>query len=1026
MGGTGCNDGCIKEHRTCSGCVVENGSEKAITRASAYERGWRRIGLPLHLGFTVLACILLATLCLAGSADLVAYADESGNTTGKRIVRVACYDDGDYMSVDETGARAGYNIEYLNEIQRYADWTYEFVDYPSWKQAYAALESGEVDLLPAVYYTEERADRMLFSAAPMCNIYTTLNVRLDDTRYAFEDFQQFSGMKVGVIEGSEDADAFVEYSKQNGFSIEVVPYAETEDLLEALANGTLDALAITYLGSNSQFRTIAQFAPAPIYFTVAPTKPHLAQDLDAAINRLQLRDPSFSTLLYNRYFGINTEQDPVFTEDEYAYLASAPTLRVAYDAFRTPLSYTDPETGKFAGVSARLFEDLSRITGLQFEFIPVDRHDKAIELVENGQADLIAGVDRDADEASLGVISTTGPYLRDPMALIVGSNPEGSNIALPSGFTLATEMARMHVGDGVQYYDTPKQCIDAVMTGKADIAYADTHVASYLLSESQYASLTVTTITDHTNDMSIGISTKADPRLSSILDRCVQYTAEGKLTTWLSQSSLAVHPTNPIDFLRQYPLQIIAGIVALFAILLVGALYLGRTKLRTARHIEKMSFTDPLTGGWTLARFRAEAEDVLEHAGSGEYAIVYLDIARFKSFNAAFGYAAGDELLKALDRLIGEHSREGESYAHITADEFVALVRWEGWDAFLIWFANLDHRFNNLDVLRSHSHRLFLHAGACIVEHTKGSQHLDAQALAELMDCARYARDSVGETSSSEAALYTADMKDRDVAERALVALARTALEKGEFVAYYQPKVELATNRIVSIEALVRWESPDHGIVQPNDFIPLFEKNGFVTEIDLHMLHLACTRLEERLAQGLPVVPIACNFSRLHLQGDEFPEKVKAIVDEYAVPIDLIELELTENIVMEDLERAKGICRQLKDLGFRISIDDFGSGYSSLGTLQDLTIDVLKLDRTFLMSSESGERSRIILEGVVDIAEKLHVTIVVEGVETCEQASMLQQLDDGIIAQGYLYSRPVPRTESDRQLDAGLLKPNEE
>ena len=152
---------------------------------------------------------------------------------------------------------------------------------------------------------------------------------------------------------------------------------------------------------------------------------------------------------------------------------------------------------------------------------------------------------------------------------------------------------------------------------------------------------------------------------------------------------------------------------------------------------------------------------------------------------------------------------------------------------------------------------------------------------------------------------------------------------------------------------------------------------------------------------------------------------MRAIVDEYAVPVDLIELELTENIVMEDLERAKVICRQLKDLGFRISIDDFGSGYSSLGTLQDLTIDVLKLDRTFLMSSESGERSRAILEGVVGIAEKLHVTIVVEGVETCEQAAMLLQLDDGVIAQGYLYSRPVPRAESDRQLDGAVLEPHE-
>ena len=353
------------------------------------------------------------------------------------------------------------------------------------------------------------------------------------------------------------------------------------------------------------------------------------------------------------------------------------------------------------------------------------------------------------------------------------------------------------------------------------------------------------------------------------------------------------------------------------------------------------------------------------------------------------------------------------------------LVQWNGWEDFLEQFAELDRRFNNLDVLRSHSHRLLLHAGACIVERPDGSRRLDAQALAELMDCARYARDSVGETSASEAALYTADMKDRDVAERAVVALARTALEQGEFTAYYQPKVELATNRIVGLEALVRWESPQRGIVQPNDFIPLFEKNGFVTEIDLHVLRQACTRLEERLAQGLPVVPIACNFSRLHLQRDGFPERVRAIVDEYAVPVDLIELELTENIVMEDLERAKVICRQLKDLGFRISIDDFGSGYSSLGTLQDLTIDVLKLDRTFLMSSESGERSRAILEGVVGIAEKLHVTIVVEGVETCEQAAMLLQLDDGVIAPGYLYSRPVPRAESDRQLDGAVLEPHE-
>ena len=161
------------------------------------------------------------------------------------------------------------------------------------------------------------------------------------------------------------------------------------------------------------------------------------------------------------------------------------------------------------------------------------------------------------------------------------------------------------------------------------------------------------------------------------------------------------------------------------------------------------------------------------------------------------------------------------------------------------------------------------------------------------------------------------------------------------------------------------------------------------------------------------------------MQNDAFPETVKSIVDGFGVPIELLELELTENIVMEDLERAERLCRRLKDLGFRIAIDDFGSGYSSLGTLQNLPIDVLKLDRSFLMSSESGERCKAILDGVVSIADKLAVNVVVEGVETRDQASMLVRMDDRIIAQGFLYSRPVPRDVSDAQVAVGFIEPNE-
>lgn len=179
------------------------------------------------------------------------------------------------------------------------------------------------------------------------------------------------------------------------------------------------------------------------------------------------------------------------------------------------------------------------------------------------------------------------------MALVAGPNPSGSRVALPSGFSLAASTAYSSYAEyDIVYCDTPKDCFDAVLEGKADIAFADTHVANYLLAEPQYESLSVTTITSFFNSMSIGVSRNADRRLVSILDRCVQYTAESKMTTWLSQSSLAVHPISPFDFLRQYPVQFMAGIVALLGSVLGVALYVSHVKLRAARRVEDFSFTD--------------------------------------------------------------------------------------------------------------------------------------------------------------------------------------------------------------------------------------------------------------------------------------------------------------------------------------------------------------------------------------------------------------------------------------------------
>ena len=983
-------------------------SETGITKTASILKQCGRLFLTSGL---VLTCLL----CLSCANPAEARADDQ-SPSPRQTVTVAYYEDGDYMLRDANNECSGFNIDYLNAIAQYAGWTYEYVDYGTWERAYGALASGEVDMLPSVYHSAERDTEMLFSKTPVCSIYTAINVRIDDSRFAYDDYDAFQGMTVGVIGESLDAEAFERYCDTHDLTVEIVPYSDTPLLTDDLEQGKLDAIAITYLGTN----TVAQFSPEPLYIAIAHNQSDLKTQIDDATDKLLIRNPDYFTELYQTYFSMNTKQDPVFTRSEYEYIESAPVLTVAYDSFRTPLSYTDPATGEFAGVAAMLFGDIARVTGLRFEFVPVDDHNEAIALAESGEADIVYAVDQSVELSPKSTISTTGPYLKDTMAKIVGNNPTGTRIALPEGFSLAAEIAEEAQGHQATYYKTPKQCFDAILEGKADIAYADIHVADYLLSEPQYESLSLLALTDYTNSMSIGVSASADPRLPDILDRCIQFTSDTTMTRWITETALIAHPASPIDIVRQYPFQIIGGLVVLLLAAIGIFVYIYRSKSRNAERIVKLVYNDPLTDGWNLNRFQVEASKAIDEDDAGAYAILFFDISRFKSFNAAFGYAEGDRLLICLNQLLDQFDQEGECHARINADQFVALLRWRGMADFTKRFDRLDANLNDLEILRTYNYRILLFGGIALPE-AEAKRNDDS--ISDLIDQARYARESIIDSPHSTIAFYTADMKERDIAQRALQSEAVTALAAGEFVAFYQPKVAISTGSIVGFEALVRWIVPGNGMRSPAEFIDLFERTGFVTEVDLAMFRQACAYLRARIDEGRSTVPIACNFSRLHLLDDRFPSTLKRIVDEYCVPIDLLELELTESIVMEDLSRAESMCRRLKELGFRIAIDDFGSGYSSLGALQNLPVDILKIDQSFLLSTSSESRSRTILEGIIAIAERLGTEIVVEGIETPDHAALIRAMDPRSIAQGYLYSRPVPREEADRLLDCGVIEP---
>ncbi|WP_236879340.1 putative bifunctional diguanylate cyclase/phosphodiesterase [Clostridioides difficile] len=243
------------------------------------------------------------------------------------------------------------------------------------------------------------------------------------------------------------------------------------------------------------------------------------------------------------------------------------------------------------------------------------------------------------------------------------------------------------------------------------------------------------------------------------------------------------------------------------------------------------------------------------------------------------------------------------------------------------------------------------------------------------------------------------------------------ALEKGEFIVYYQPKYSLGdVNEIEGAEALIRWNSPEFGFISPIDFIPLFEKNGFIVNIDMFVFEEVCKTLNKWINKGYTPVPISVNMSRVHLYRDNFIENITDLISKYNISPEFIELELTESVVFDNLNILIDIMKKIKEIGFLISMDDFGSGYSSLNLLKDLSFDILKLDRGFLIETTDTKRGKIIISKIVEMAKAIDIKVICEGVETYEQVEFLKEIGCDKV-QGYLFAKPMVLDEFEKHLN---------
>lgn len=409
---------------------------------------------------------------------------------------------------------------------------------------------------------------------------------------------------------------------------------------------------------------------------------------------------------------------------------------------------------------------------------------------------------------------------------------------------------------------------------------------------------------------------------------------------------------------------------------------------------------DKLTGLFSReAYFERAAELIASHEPS-HYVMSSMNVENFKVINDQYGTEKGDEVLKYIAGTIcAGFEPVGGICCRIMADKFSALypVSFMETDAIV----QIRHAIKLMD---GSIHPIAFNIGRYIVDDVTLS--VDA-----MYDRATLAEATVKGRYDVHIAEYNESMRDRLIREQKVANEMRFALKNGQFEIWPQPQYNHATGALVGAEALVRWRDPKSGkIIPPSEFIPVFERNGFIYEMDKFVWEQACIALRRWLDAGDSPLPMSVNISRLDAFHDDFYDYITGLIKKYAIPVELLRLEVTETAFANSTEQIVNIVRRLLDYGFIVEIDDFGSGYSSLNTLKDVPANILKLDMKFLENTENAKRGGNILESIVRMARWLGMSVIAEGVETVLQADFLKSIGCNYV-QGYLYAKPMPLDE---------------
>ena len=745
----------------------------------------------------------------------------------------------------------------------------------------------------------------------------------------------------------------------------------------------------------------------------------LKPEIVAAVQTITEVNPFFRHELLEKYHSIGMELK--LTDEEKAYLAAHPVIRTMISPRQPPYSYFDH--GQAAGVIADIIKRVEADLGIKLEVITEETQHTMMEHLTNGDIDLVMDFYTDYNWAKAHNADLTFPYLTLNYVSVMRKDqplPEKPVAACSSThFYTQQFVEKLLPPEQLRYYDDVADCMAAVNNGEADMTFVKAITAQSDIFQGNYYNLYTNGNVIFSHNVSMAVRETEDPMLIRILNKEVAHIPPQEITSIINRQVYQVQAKDTLQaFIYRNPFLALGLSVSI--LLLVIIILLNFMRLRRNYTIELWQQANVVNSmnmyniRWFTNELPNAIDRYCEARKNGELFVLIISAQRMAFLKEVYGAKLFAESIKtSLKSIIRKHPwilRYGMS-SEIT---HVYMLCQKPTGLTLRQAAEQIEKAARTVVVNGIPTSFTYHIGICPVPR---EENIDAGLL---MDNAMMARNEIiGKNQTI--GIFNSVMHDELLKHQQMELYMEKGLAEGEFQIHLQAKYDLTTREICGAEALVRWQSPELGFLVPNNFINLFERNGFVLKLDYFVLEKICQVMAERLKKKLPVVPISVNQSGLHVSERGYLANMQAIADRYQLPRKLIELELTETSFIDfttkkENENALQITRRLKSMGFALSMDDFCTGYSSIAMLRNLPMDIMKIDRSMLISAENNERCLTILKQVIQLGRSLNMRVLVEGIETESQERLLKATGCHI-GQGYLFAHPVPMEQFFAQLE---------